>query len=467
MLVPALWDRIAARCGFEVVHLLHPSFDRETVAAERNTDGLFFFHQDIRTELPSPDRALLLSMERAGVPTIHNMIMSDRVVRRLRYEEALSYATLLTRRLIEVYRETSPSVIIGGFDALHGSLGLAVARHLNIPWYAMYFPGLPTGHVALCSDMSPSSLTALESRREEELLPLASMLLQQFESRKAQAAAYVPPRILSPSFILRQIPSQLRSLLTVLRRRRLRRYLQYTNYANSYSVAAQFTEALRLRRNLWQLRRQRLRTAAPLERYAFFGLHMQPESSIDVFAHFFANQTHVIELMARSLPPTHKLLVKLHKSDPLNYSSARLDEWRQFPGVDLVSPWADTHELISKADLVFSIQGTIGLEAALLGRPVIMFGDSPYKGFPSVSTLGRTIDLPQLVRDKLLETTPQRPQIVRAFAAYLSLFYAASANDWTVRPSDQEIDGFATLFQVLARKLLPSAPSRAQSQVLQ
>ena len=185
---------------------------------------------------------------------------------------------------------------------------------------------------------------------------------------------------------------------------------------------------------------------------------MQPESSIDVFAHFFSNQARVIELIARSLPPTHSLLIKLHKSDTLNYSSESLAKYSGFPGVELVSQHADTLSFIQQADLIFSIQGTIALEAALLGRPVIVFGDSPTKRFPSVSTVGKTVDLPNLIRQKFAEPPPSRSDIVAAFAAYLAAFYPACHNDWNVRPTNEQIDDFVKLFALLrTRDLGPLA----------
>ena len=148
-------------------------------------------------------------------------------------------------------------------------------------------------------------------------------------------------------------------------------------------------------------------------------------------------------------------MVKLHKSDTTNYSSESLAKYSRFPGVELVSPHADTLSFIRQADLIFSIQGTIGLEAALLGRPVIVFGDSPTKRrFPSVSTIGKTIDLPKLIRRKLAEPPPPRSDIVAAFAAYLAPFYPACHNDWRVRPTDAQIDDFVKLFALLRTRAL-------------
>ena len=467
LLVQDLWDRVGAQLDFPLLHLVHPSYDKRSWGGSARRTDQYFFREDIRVPMPPPDRELLASVEREGVPTLHNMIMSDRILSKLRYEDALSYATFLTRRLIEVYEETRPSVVIGAFDALHGSLSLAVARYLGIPWFAMYFAAIPTGNVALCSDLTPASITTLEPGRSRQQETTADRLLREFEQRTVQAAAYVPPQLLSTGLMMRQIPAQMKALREVLRRRPLKSCLKYTDHANSYSISAQFAEAFRLRSNLWQLRRQRLRQQRGAGRYAFFGLHMQPESSIDVFAHFFANQPRVLELMARSLPPTHRLLIKLHKSDTLNYSNRYLAALARYPGVELVSPWADTYDLIKHADLVFSIQGTIGLEAAMLGKPVIMFGDSPLKGFPSVATFGRTVDLPRLVREQLAQLPPERSEIVRALAAFLAAFYPASANDWTVRPSDPQIAGYARLFQLLARHVRRGVAAHANQELTQ
>ena len=95
--------------------------------------------------MPAADKSLLASLEQDGLPTIHNMIMGDRIVSKLEYADVLGYATFLARRLGAIFDEIKPSVIIGGFDAIHGGLALAVARERNIPWFALNFSVLPPG----------------------------------------------------------------------------------------------------------------------------------------------------------------------------------------------------------------------------------------------------------------------------------------------------------------------------------
>jgi hypothetical protein len=454
ILVRRLWDRIAGAGGYDISHLVHPTYDlRSWNSGSRAGDRIYFFSDGMRVPLPEADASLLSSLETETGPTIHNMILSDSIVSKLPYEEALAYATFVALRLDEVYRQAKPAAIIGAFDSLHGSLGYAVAKRLNIPWFAMRFSPLPAAHVAFCSNLSPGSVVSLEHGRHERLAGVAEQLLEDFENRRVQAGAHIPADLLSAKFILQQIPAQIGALGRTLVKRRQRRFLRYTETAGSHSIRRRVREGFRVRKNLLLLRRRALLHTPPADRFAFFGLHMQPESSVDVWSPFFCNQTRVVELIARSLPPTHKLLVKLHKSDVPNYSSAYLDGLERFPGVKLVSPYADGHQFMRNASLVVSIQGTMGLEAALLGKPVIMFGNLLAGQFPSVSIVGKTIDLPRLVRAKLAEAAPSRSDVVGALSRFLEPFYRASTNDWTNVPTDLEIEGFVSLFDLLRKRL--------------
>lgn len=449
LLVTMLYGRIEAKSRHRFSHVVHPGYAPQEWPDRGPRTNIHFFRDNLRQGMPAPDRELLASLEVDGVPTVHNMIRGDRIVSRLSYDDAISYATFLAQRLIALYREIRPSVIIGSFDAVHSSISLAVAKRLGIPWFALNFSVYPKGLAGFCSTMSPASGVTLGFRPDNELQSLAEQVLRDFESNKIHAHAYITPKLLNPSWMIRRIPAQIESLLRTLNRGRLGYFRRFTDYDYSYSIGAQIKEAIRSRKNILQLPHRWLLDKPPPEPYVFFGLHMQPESSIDVWAHFYSNQERVVELISRSIPPTHKLLIKLHKSDVHNYSTTDLAKLRQFPGVQLVSPFANTRALIQNAAATIAIQGTIGLEAALLGKPVVMFGDSPVAHFRSASTVGKITDLPKLIRDKLTELPPSRAEIIDAFARYLAPFYPASLNDWTMLPSDKAIDAYVKLFESL------------------
>jgi hypothetical protein len=130
-LVENLWERIATMGGFRFSHIVHPILDRRSWDRGPPPPNAYFFCDDANPRMPSPDRDLLSSLEREEVPTVHNMILSDRTVALLDYGEALAYSTFLTRRLMILYETLRPNAVIGAFDALHGSLGFAVASSVR------------------------------------------------------------------------------------------------------------------------------------------------------------------------------------------------------------------------------------------------------------------------------------------------------------------------------------------------
>ena len=95
ILVENLWERIAAMGGFRFSHIVHPIMEPGSWEKGPAPQNVHFFLLGGSLRMPSPDRGLLNSLERHEVPTIHNMILSDRTVSQLDYDEALAYSTFL------------------------------------------------------------------------------------------------------------------------------------------------------------------------------------------------------------------------------------------------------------------------------------------------------------------------------------------------------------------------------------
>jgi hypothetical protein len=452
ILIEGLCAGIAARSIAQFSYIAHPRHAACDWTGGPAAGRIHFFRQTRRKDLPPADSMLLASLEQEGVPTMHNMILGDRVVCRLDYSDVARYATFIAKRLSDLYDELQPSVVIGGFDSLHGGLALAVAKRKDIPWFALHFSVIPPGLACLCDRMSPASRVQVKFQPRAELLALADSSLRQFESRSIKAHAYIaPPRSLRRAMF--NFPSRLASLVRTIRMGRDRDFARFTEVETRYDVKAALRQIRRSQRAHAAAADVDAIAAPPASPYVLFGLHMQPESSIDVWAPFVSNQMWVIELLSRSIPPTHKLLVKIHKSDISNYSRSAFDRMRAFPGVELVRPTADSRDFIEKADLVVAIQGTMGLEAALLGRPVIMLGDSPVTVFPNAARMGAPDELPALVRRQLGQPQLRREEIIEAYASYLAPFLPASHNDWTRNVSGQEIESYVRLFEELEQYL--------------
>jgi hypothetical protein len=197
---------------------------------------LRFFRDRLQQPIGDADPQLLASLERPDLPTVHNMIMGDRIVSKIDPADAMRYATFLARRLIDLYRELRADVIIGSFDALHGGIALAVARHLNIPWFALNFSVIPAGLVCFCDRMSPAARVQLGARPIDELRAHAETALKEFESRKLQAPAYIAPSRPSLSRRLSGLPA--RPLELRMSRSSPGRYALHEFAKNVYAVKA-------------------------------------------------------------------------------------------------------------------------------------------------------------------------------------------------------------------------------------
>lgn len=450
-LIEGILDRVEARGQTRFTHLVMSPRDRGTKPRPVGAAPMLLL-KDKRMVLPPADPELLASLEATGVPTIHNMIMGDRVVRHLAYEEALRYATLLAVRLRESFEQLRPSAVLGSFDSLHAGMALAVARCDGIPWFAMQFTPFPPGLSSFCTSSTPDTVVPVRRMPLDQVQALAEEVLTEFEQRRLVVPAYLSANNLL--MVVRRLPKHVGTAAAALRRVLGGEFDRFTEY----SVWKLSREYVRKRKNLVRLPHDWFLGEPPARPYVFIGLHMQPESTVDVWAPFYADQAHVIETLARAVPPTHRILVKLHKSDADNYSRAYLDRLRRIPAVELVSPFANTRAFIDRAALVAAIQGTIGLEAGLVGKPVIMFGDSPFLDLPSIVRAREPTELQAQIRGLLTATPPSRAAIMEGLVAYLGRYSPGCFFDWEVLPTEEQITELAAQFAALHHYVAAQAP---------
>jgi Capsule polysaccharide biosynthesis protein len=159
-------------------------------------------------------------------------------------------------------------------------------------------------------------------------------------------------------------------------------------------------------------------------RFAFFPLHTEPEVSLLVYGRPYVNQIEIIRMLAMSLPLDMALVVKEH---PWMVGKRSLGAYRkmlEIPRVRLAEPSLEARTLVQHSSLVTVVTGSVALEAAMLGRPVITFGDCPYNLLPD--PMVRRCDdprrLPQLVRQALALPRPDD----QALEAYVAAVYETS-----------------------------------------
>lgn len=130
----------------------------------------------------------------------------------------------------------------------------------------------------------------------------------------------------------------------------------------------------------------------------FFPLQLSAESRIGVRAPQFLDQSVAVELISRNLPPGFKLVVKEHPSWVGFLKLGTLYRISKMQNVLLVHPSINSHDIIRKSKIVTVINGTIGYEAILYGKPVIVLASEYYVGYGlsidvnDYSKIGNAID---------------------------------------------------------------------------
>jgi hypothetical protein len=113
--------------------------------------------------------------------------------------------------------------------------------------------------------------------------------------------------------------------------------------------------------------------------YFIYPLHYEPEASTLVLGRWLNDQRKIIEMISKSLPTNTLLLVKEHKPSigrrPLQFYTDIAIHHNVF----FVDDEIDTYQLIRNSKGVIVISSTMGLEALMLEKPVMAFGDRYYR----------------------------------------------------------------------------------------
>lgn len=112
----------------------------------------------------------------------------------------------------------------------------------------------------------------------------------------------------------------------------------------------------------------------PSRRCVYFPLQVQPEQSLMIWARYYTELDTLARNIAQSLPIDVTLYVNDHPNNwgvrPLNY----FRRLRWAPNLFPLDRSADTRTIIKAAEAVICVTASVGLEALILGKPVLTFG---------------------------------------------------------------------------------------------
>ena len=144
--------------------------------------------------------------------------------------------------------------------------------------------------------------------------------------------------------------------------------------------------------------------------FIYFPLSIDQERSLLLAAPYFTNQTEIIRHIVKSLPVGYKIFVKEHPHQVFR-NWRTIEEYKEImgiPNVHLIHPSVNPKKLYDSASLVISVGGTSGFDAAVHGKPTIIFSDYGYKILSSVYRVEKIEDLPKIIINALKKSVDPR-----------------------------------------------------------
>ena len=168
----------------------------------------------------------------------------------------------------------------------------------------------------------------------------------------------------------------------------------------------------------------------------YYPLHVPGDMALTLRTPHLLDQLALIDYLCRSVPHTHRIVIKEHPAMVGAIDARRVvDLLQRHDNLRLLPPATNNYAVLRRADAVVSINSKSGAEAALLGKPVLVLGDAFYRRSSLVTQVNRIQDLPAAISSALLPSEPvPAEQVLRYFAGVWQnclpgeLYVASDAN---------------------------------------
>lgn len=225
---------------------------------------------------------------------------------------------------------------------------------------------------------------------------------------------------------------------------------------------------LKRSRNLVERRvRVRWTSKLPARPYVLLALHYQPEAATLACAPVWSDMLAIVRMVSASLPSGFQLVVKDHPIIGGHRSAAFYRAATDLPNVLVVTEKLPTTPLIEGCKMLVTVGGTIGLQALLLRKPVLLFGHIYYDCVDGILRPPADLnDLPMLLKDvlvngKVSDERLNRRSLLAFMAAYRAVIVSNPKMENPKSPAEQG-EGLAELIDHWIRvDLAETAPHGA------
>lgn len=142
--------------------------------------------------------------------------------------------------------------------------------------------------------------------------------------------------------------------------------------------------------------------------FVYLAMPFEPEYTIQSLCREFADTTAWLRQLALALPSGYRLVVKEHQRVG-NRTRDYYEQLSRIPNVVIADPGLRGVDLIASCAATATMGGSTPAEAALMGKPSIVFGPrNPYSFLPSVAVVLSPADLVDALRIALKPMPPEK-----------------------------------------------------------
>jgi hypothetical protein len=371
-----------------------------------------------------------------GIPTIWQFVTHDRWLSMQRHGYLFKYGTSYDRQELLAHIQTRfcatealfdefrpDAVIYAGRDVGPSSALIlaSVASARNVPIFVPKHTKI--GSYLTISDTVFSQMPSIERRFTELVAGAQSAnrekavrILEEFRQGSVQ-----------PSFMQKNKAAAKK--VSLLSRQGIKNatvriknyYRKYRSHDPLYAswIKRQLDDVQVLLRRARISRYKEFTKPVPGEKYVFFPLHLEPELALLLYAPFFTSQLAIIHNVAQSLSHDTALYIKEHPRAIGRRPLAYYQELAAIPNVRLIESSVNSLQLIKNSSGVVTITGTAGLEAMLLGKPALTFGDVFYNFVDDLVWHTHSFEeVPHLIK-RFGDFSPDESQVINFLAALL------------------------------------------------
>lgn len=317
---------------------------------------------------------LMRLIEKHNSHTLKQVYYMDRILSKKSWKDVLVLFQYIIDKVTPFIKKKNIQIIFGETTAAHEIITAMIAKSINIKFFKPHTVRIPDNRFAFFEGYSEKNIFKVASPDWSE--EKNNKFISEYEDNK-QKPYYVAVHNTKNEYVdMSYYKTIFKKLKDIFQERN-------SNFTEKSLYHHLFIE----KKYLYPLNRfiilncLKFYTIKDKRKYVLYTMHVQPEASIDVLGIENNNQYETIKKISSNLPYNYTLLVKAHSSGLGSNTFNSLKKISNIPGVMLVDPYQNSLDILKYVDLVYTVSGTIGMEAAILGVKSVSLSPMFYNKF--------------------------------------------------------------------------------------